>query len=252
MNAWELSAQTHHPETRRRYADEQADRHNVFRRDGIRMMGMIAPDFVTSIMEQLSKPGVSYNRAPVFEDHDVDKILAIPELAAIARHPEVIQEAAIHIGAKPKIIDVSVWTTRKPMEEGFVTDDQKWHRDVDDWRACKLFVYLTDVGPDNGPHRFVPGSHRYEFFEARGMAPDRYFFDGGRAPGVADVVEMLPRVEVCGKAGTMFLENTYGFHRGTPVRGASRTVFQVCYGLMDLEKMVAGSKIPKIRTAWGE
>lgn len=36
---------------------------------------------------------------------------------------------------------------------------QFFHRDTDDWRFLTLFLYLTDVGPDGGPHEVIPASH---------------------------------------------------------------------------------------------
>lgn len=246
MNEWERSAQTYNPDARRRYADEAADRHNVFRRDGFQMFGRLAPETLDLIHNGLKDVKGTF-RANVLIDYDIDIILSNLSLRDIAMMPQITRIAAMHIGAEPKIIDVSLWETVEG--DGEREAAQRWHRDVDDWRACKLFVYLTDVGPDQGPHLFVPGTHRYEYFEARGMAPDKYFFMDGSEH--ADVIDTLPRIEVTGPAGTMFMENTYCFHRGLPVRKGHRMVFQVCYGLMDLEKMMPGTKIPKIRAAWG-
>lgn len=39
---------------------------------------------------------------------------------------------------------------------GPLTASQLWHRDVNDQVILKLFVYLEDVGPDNGPFCFIP------------------------------------------------------------------------------------------------
>lgn len=250
MTDWELCAQTYHPEARRRHADEQADRHNIFRRDGFQMLGALVADDVASIMERVACSTIKKTGALDFVDFE--EILRIDALRTIAQHPDIVRVAAMHIGATPKIIDVSLWRSNVPPPDAEPDGAQGWHRDVDDWRACKLFVYLTDVGPEDGPHQFVPGSHRAEYFEVRGMAPDKYFYGAGRQPGVAEVVDGLPRFEITGRAGTTFMANTYCFHRGkVPTRNA-RVVFQVCYGLMALETMMTGSKIPLIRAAWGE
>lgn len=246
---WELNARTYHPDTRRRFADAQADQHNVFRRDGFQNIGRITPESVAEILSKLADAAVVETVGGVCQHYDIDSILAIDNLKRIALLPEVTRIAAIHIGAEPKILDVSCWRTSPG--DGGREAAQRWHRDIDDWRACKLFVYLTDVGPDNGPHLFVPGSHRYDYFEARGEPADAYFFNSNSDPAIAEIVETLPRFEVCAPAGHMWIENTYGFHRGKPATAGTRVVFQVCYGLMEVERFMGGTKIPNIRAKWG-
>ncbi len=249
MTPWERNAQTICEDARRREADAQADLHNVFRRDGIQMLGRVHEDSVKELRAAIEP--LLFKSEGSLDHFDTDAVLSLESLRAIALHPHVTLAAAMHIGAPPKIIDVSAWWSR-PLKEGEQPDGaQSWHRDVDDWRACKLFVYLTDVGPDDGPHQFVPGSHRFSYFTERDMAPERYFYNGGREPGVAEVVDCLPRVEITGPAGTMFIANTYCLHRGKVPTRNPRLLFQVCYGLMDQEKFSAGTKIPKIRAAWG-
>lgn len=242
---WELNAATFSPERRRRFADEQADRHNVFRRDGFRAFKTDAP-LAEEVLNYLGVRPWSRTEG-VIDRMAPDVILASRELKDMAHRTDIWTAAAVHLGADPKILDVSLWRTRAG--DGGDAAAQRWHRDVDDWRACKLFVYLTDVGPDQGPHMFVPGSHRPEFFETRGHAPDPFFINAGR--GLDDVVDGFPRYEILGGPGTTFLENTYCFHKGKPVVSGERIVFQVLYGLMDLENQFPGSSIPAIRKAWG-
>jgi hypothetical protein len=96
---------------------------------------------------------------------------------------------------------------------------QQYHFDFDPPPVWLLFfVYLTDVGPDNGPHVFVRGTH----------APG--------APGMEDLLlrgyERIPEedvaarykasdiVELYGKRGTILAVDTRGMHKGKmPVIG---------------------------------
>lgn len=101
---------------------------------------------------------------------------------------------------------------------------QMFHFDLDRVRWLKVFVYLTPVGPDNGPHVFVKGSHRtvgsrihrdgrYSDEEAKAIFPDHEF------------------AELTGEAGTLFIEDTIGFHKGTAVRANHRCVFEFEYSV---------------------
>ena len=244
MTPYQIMGETWSPDRRRRFADEQADRHNQLRREGFKVLPSVPAAAIDEVVKALGQPPV---RDGLIDRWSTDFILAQPLLKAIAFRPDVILEAAMHIGAIPRILDVSLWQTNPG--DGGDPAAQKWHRDMDDWRACKLFVYLTDVGPKQGPHMFVPGSHRAEFFDVRGWAPDRFFTQAGR--GLDATIDAIPHFEMQGAAGMTFLENTYCFHRGKPVEEGHRIIFQVCYGLMEIETMLSGTMIPSIRAAWG-
>jgi hypothetical protein len=100
---------------------------------------------------------------------------------------------------------------------------QRYHRDPDDWRFLKLFVYLTDVDLDAGPHVFVKGSHltaaRLRARPYTGQDIDLLHGAGAALP-------------VTGPAGTSFLADTYGIHRGmVPIRRA-RLILQAQYSLL--------------------
>ena len=74
----------------------------------------------------------------------------------------------------------------------------------------KLFVYITDVGPDNGPHVYIRGSHK------PGLSQTREF----RARGyqrieddeIASEFGARSLIEITGKRGTVFMADTRGFH----------------------------------------
>ena len=84
-------------------------------------------------------------------------ILRAPHLIGIACHPGILTVVAAYLKTVPTIIDLCAWWSDPTDSVPFGA--QIPHRDRDDFRFCKLFVYLTDVGPDDGPHTFLPMSH---------------------------------------------------------------------------------------------
>ncbi len=46
-------------------------------------------------------------------------------------------------------------TLRRDIAGGDATETRLWHRDDEDFRICKIIVYLNDVGLNGGPYEFV-------------------------------------------------------------------------------------------------
>jgi len=84
----------------------------------------------------------------------------------------------------------------------------------------KFFLYLTDVDDTAGPHIYVKGSHKEDVL----LKIRRYTDEEVEGAFGADRI-----VHFTGPAGTCFLENTYGIHRGLPPASKARLIFQVVY-----------------------
>jgi hypothetical protein len=131
----------------------------------------------------------------------------------------VLEAVQSVLGCKPTISVMTAWWSMAGHEQG--QHAELFHRDYDDWRFVKLFVYLTDVDEGAGPHVYVRGSHRED-----ALMPIRRYSDDE----VAAAFGRERFVQFQGAAGTSFLENTFGFHRGLPARVTPRLIFQVVYG----------------------
>lgn len=164
-------------------------------------------------------------------------VVAAPHAMRLATHPQVLAVARDHLGAAPTIVEMSSWWTAPSSAEDYGA--HVFHRDRDDFRACKLFLYLTDVGVDDGPHIFARNTHDPEFIKnmltPRGVGPEvlAQFYMGDMRHAAAEVSKIFSQQisEFTGPAGTCFLENTYGFHRGKNPTGKRRGLFQVLYAM---------------------
>lgn len=138
---------------------------------------------------------------------------------AIANDPLVLQIVSNYLGCLPTIDDIVAWWSLPgrpaPKEEQF------FHRDRDAVKFVKLFVYLSDVGENDGAHVFVKGSHRQNDFTQR----RRRYQDEEVLPrlGAGDLRVMT------GRFGATFLEDTYGLHKGGVPADHPRLVLQVRY-----------------------
>jgi hypothetical protein len=98
---------------------------------------------------------------------------------------------------------------------------QYFHWDNDFKKFLKLYVYLTDVDIDSGPHVFAEKSHRYKKKEHRLC---RLFKDD-------DIYKSYKKVkEFTGKAGSAFFVDSYGLHKANPPKKKSRIMLNVHFG----------------------
>jgi hypothetical protein len=139
------------------------------RRDGFsRVDALIEPESLEALARAAGKTGEAAGSRSVFggnkdhwrhllDAHLVDGSLpADNPLARFALQEPVLAALAEYYGELPRLDYVTV-TYSGPVE-GELRFSQLWHRDHDDTRVVKLFVYFTDVGEEDGPFTFLPAS----------------------------------------------------------------------------------------------
>lgn len=153
-------------------------------------------------------------------EYSTEDILRCPDVISLANHPLLIDAASLYLGCKATISNLSVWWSLPA--DGTAQEAENYHRDVDDWRFVKFFLYLTDVDAGTGPHRFVRGSHRTSnFLRIRRIADDE----------IAATYPAADCLSLHGRAGDAFLEDTFGLHKGQPPIRARRLLLQVQFSI---------------------
>jgi hypothetical protein len=151
-------------------------------------------------------------------------LVCCPHLLDVANHPVILATVEGVFGCKPTVGSMSSWWSI-PTRDGVPRHAENFHRDVDDVHFLKLFIYLDEVGPSSGPHEYVRGSAGIDKLNAIKRYSDQEVFAAfGR--------ERL--VTFTGPAGTVFLENTFGLHRGQPVRAGRRLILQIVYSMLPM------------------
>lgn len=147
-------------------------------------------------------------------------VLSAPHLIALANDPHIIGVVSEFLGCKPTIGYLAAWwsyhTSKGAQQAEF------FHRDVDDWKFVKLFVYLTDVGVDSGPHMYVQYSSSSDKLTEIRRFTDEEVCSSFGAENLLTLTAM---------AGQGFLEDTFGIHKGQPVEEGKRLIFQVVYAI---------------------
>ncbi len=152
-----------------------------------------------------------------------ETILQAPHLLGLANAPFILSIVEAFLGCRPTIGYLASWWSFAA--DGPAQAAERFHRDVDDWRFVKLFIYLTDVDDVTGPHIYVQHSAN----DAR-LTKIRRYTD----PEVSDAFGESCILRIKGAAGSAFLENTFGLHKGEPVSAGHRLIFQAVYSISGL------------------
>jgi hypothetical protein len=178
-------------------------------------------------------------RLSPFGSYDMSAILESPGLVELAFHPSILQLAGEYLGCAPTVYSMNVWWS---FPGHGISVAQDFHRDFDDYRFLALFIYLTDVvgGESGGQHQYVLSTHNPEqMTKASGLkrAVVDHFFGSKQHYNRLVPTTIVPKlfssqiVDVTGEAGSVFIADTYGIHRGVPPLKENRLVCWIRYGL---------------------
>jgi hypothetical protein len=206
--------------------------------NGWAFLPTISPEQVEDIKQYLAdKPVVLRDRKVVplscvppdctVADYPLETVLGTPHFLEMANAPANIEIATQYFGCLPTISSVGIrWSLPGDREQATT---QKFHRDLDDWRCLKFFVYLTDVDLTSGPHHYVPGSQRTAAsLFARPIGHD--YID--RTFGLDNIRP------VTGPAGTAFMVDVNGIHAGPIPTRRPRLMLTVGYTILPVFAML--------------
>lgn len=143
------------------------------------------------------------------------------DIQSIVTDPLLLSIAQEYLDSKPILSSLNTWWSYpvKDAERFTAAAAQEYHFDMDHFKFFNFFVYLNDVGPNNGPHCYVKGSHRRlpSQFRQRGRFSDK------------DVAEYYKdnMMELTGPRGTIIAANTRGLHKGKLVTEDARLMIQL-------------------------
>lgn len=146
-------------------------------------------------------------------------------LLKLALDERLLKIVADYMGLVPQLHAIGSWYNF-PVDQN-MTASQLWHRDPEDLKTVKVFIYLDDVGPKQGPFTYIPKSHPFGEECTRTPVhqhPRRVLDD--------EMQNTFPKsqwLECLGKAGTMIIADTVGFHRGGYVNEGHRLLITFTY-----------------------
>lgn len=145
------------------------------------------------------------------EDMQNGKLSMRSPYVAFATQPAIAEILAQAFGEMPFLDYVLLTLSQHTGKERSYS--QLWHRDHDDVRVIKLFVYLTDVANgDDGPFTFIPGpvSDRYGYARHSHRDDDTIF-----VPGLATADDV--KIMIAPKLSVFMVETSRCLHMGSRV-----------------------------------
>jgi hypothetical protein len=194
-----------------------------------------------------------------FGTYTQSEIFAAPRLLETVTAAHVLDAVEAFLGARPMLFSLNAyWSFPQPGEP---SHGQDFHRDMSHPKFCVLFIYLTDTDHRRGAHQYIRGTPNpaalSTTLRTSGIACDaRQFFGLERdGLGFTELYErhLSPLVEtISGPAGTMFLEDPYGLHRGPVPTAAPRLMAWARYSIFAepptlpkrTERAVLGARYP--------
>lgn len=172
--------------------------------DGFTSRFPVPPALVTDIAEWTRAVGAQRIDDPHVDCAAVERIAHDPRTIAVARR---------FLGAEPILFTSKIyWTRPRPGAEG-AAENGAFHYDLADLKAVTLFVYLSDVDQESGPHVVVRGTMRR-------VTPPEIL---RRTVSDAFVERRFPGrcVTITGPRGTAWFEDITAYHKqakGSKVR----------------------------------
>ena len=157
---------------------------------------------------------------------DYDKISDYSILQKILKEDNLYYIISSYLlNTQPKLNYFRIWknniTNEKPK------DSQLWHRDGDNLIICKCFIYLEDIDESNGATEYIKESNYFGklYTRKKSKAPESHYID--TLPDEFRENKIIAK----GKAGTVMLVDTSGFHKGGRCSVRDRKLFTSTFSL---------------------
>ncbi len=123
----------------------------------------------------------------------------------------LLEIANAYLDLWSKLLYFDIWYTIPLNVQREKVASQRWHRDPDDERILKVFLYFSDVDESAGPLEYIRGSN------AAGKYYGHFRRRGQHYPSESELERLVSpsdRAVCTGPRGTFVFCDTRGFHRG--------------------------------------
>lgn len=153
-----------------------------------------------------------------FDPHD---LLENPIIQQLITDESLIALGNELLGPSVRLQNISMWWSNADFHN--VSQNaaaQLYHVDMDTIKWVKIFFYLTDVTPENGPHCYIARSNV--------SAPKEVYREGRiEDEEIVRHFSSSDITEITGSAGTVIAADTIGLHKGKALEKGERLMMQI-------------------------
>ena len=211
----------------------------------------LSKDIVTRLYEfALKTPALTaphYDKKIVYDEKnpvseiyrfDMQDLVNNSDIQALIMDPALINVARNYLGSEPVFDFPAMWWSTCFLKEASSEAAQLFHFDMDRIKWLKIFIYLNDVTPENGPHSYIKGSHLQD------SKPQELLNRGYVRIKDEELVPVYKKeafITVCAEAGSIFAGDTKCWHKGNTLKKGHRLAFEFEY-----TTSMFGSNYPKL------
>lgn len=149
-------------------------------------------------------------------------------LFELATSSEVLDLVDSYLGLWSRLIYFDMWHT-VPLKTETRILSQRWHRDPEDCKKIRIFLYYSEVDEQAGPMEYFAGSQMggpyQDLFPWRDPLEMPYPPDGA----IDKLIPPSKRIILSGHPGTLIFCDTAGLHRGGIAQGKPRVLATAAY-----------------------
>ena len=181
-------------------------------------------DRITNKTLNYSEIKINNGYGNTFWINNMSDIINIKEVTDLISDTSILQIVQNYLGCNPILTQTNLW---KSINNSFDNRNlsksaQLFHRDFDNEKWLKIFVYLNDIGINNGPHCYVKESQDKIINNKIQRESDNF---------INNNFDKKDIIYHCGEKGTVIFENTRGYHKGTPVINGERLILQLEFAI---------------------
>ena len=157
--------------------------------------------------------------------YENQKVLEIPAVQKILIDNNMLTAIEKYLGCQPIHVSCTTWWSKfnKLDETSLNYGAQLYHQDKEFIKFVKIFVYLSDVDDTTGPHEYIAGSNK----DYEDHIPPNYKVSQRLSDEYLNHTYPKDRFKsFTGKAGTVIITDSNGFHKGKPLLSGHRQLLQ--------------------------
>jgi len=203
---------------------------------------MLNDEFIQQELDIINKnPNVRFERSggkpfEITHFHYLKRALTLNDGSFIKLYIEdfFTEVATRFLGMSPQIFNVMAWVHSWSNDYGRI-HSQNWHRDREDYKLLKIFIYHSDVDENTGPFQYVPKSFcggDFPTYKGREKYWDYASDEENRGNPISqEEIDLCEKnhISFTGKVGDIIMTNNSGFHRGGFVNDGVRVMSHCLY-----------------------